>query len=266
MRLINKRTVLLLIVMIIIVLIINLPKESSSEKIKVGVSDDSSGIVLNYMIKNGFKAIHMQKDFETYSIKDCCSNTSQWALTSDLLDISILCPDAAKALVEKDSRFEINSIVMLNSDIFVLRKNNPKKIGITQKRYYQKDLVKERFGNDVEIVPMISTALPYALEKGMVDGIVIDILKGLSIDGEKLSAHTNKDIPTYVLVVRKDFKKDARYKEFIENFKIATTKLNNEEILLNELKTDKENNFGRKEVENWKNLKVKLVYIISQEH
>lgn len=42
-----------LTILIIFILVLNkLPDESLNSKIKIGVSDDSSGLVINYMINN----------------------------------------------------------------------------------------------------------------------------------------------------------------------------------------------------------------------
>ncbi len=48
-----KKIIITLTILIIFILVLNkLPDESLNSKIKIGVSDDSSGLVINYMINN----------------------------------------------------------------------------------------------------------------------------------------------------------------------------------------------------------------------
>ena len=97
-----------------------------------------------------------------------------------------MCPEAAKNLIENDDRFEIICPLVSNSDIFVLKDENKiKKIAMTQNRFYQEKIIKDECGEKVQIYPMIYSSLPYALEKGRVDGIIIDSIKALKLNGQK---------------------------------------------------------------------------------
>lgn len=62
-----------------------------------------------------------------------------------------------------------------------------KKIAMTQNRIYQEKIIKDEYGEKVQIYPMIYSSLPYALEKGRVDGIIIDSIKSLKLNGQKKS-------------------------------------------------------------------------------
>lgn len=53
---------------------------------------------------------------------------------------------------------------------------------------------------------MIYSSLPYALEKGRVDGIIIDSIKALKLNGEK-ALSINKNYTSYVLVTKKNLKR-----------------------------------------------------------
>jgi hypothetical protein len=102
-----------------------------------------------------------------------------------MLDMAIMCKEAAKDYLENVEDFEVVSNITMNSDIFIIKNNNPKVIGMTQDRDYQIDLIKARFGKNVEIASMMVNALPYALEKGDVDAIIIDFIKGIHVNGIK---------------------------------------------------------------------------------
>ena len=53
---------------------------------------------------------------------------------------------------------------------------------------------------------MLPASLPYAYERGIVDGVVVDFLKGSSLAGERIPlAGSEGDQATYVLVVRKEW-------------------------------------------------------------
>ncbi len=253
MKLFNKYILLfsLGIVALMLLFTFTVNKVTTDEtSIKIGVGDDISGLLLNYTINvKGLKvATSTENSFEAFPIKDCCTSTAQLALSSDLLDVAIICPSAAATLIEKDNRFEIVGPCVVNSDIFVIKEDKlPQKIGVTQNRVYQHELIREKFGQKIEIVPMITTALPFALERDLVDGIVIDIIRGLALEGEKMTTGFNQDIVSYVLVVRKSFKDDDRYLEFLRLLQESVNELNDA------IKSED------KEVEMWHKLKTRFL-------
>lgn len=57
------------IILIVIVIAFTLPKERTSENIKIGVSDDISGFVIDYMTQD--KKHSKRNTIEPYFIKDC---------------------------------------------------------------------------------------------------------------------------------------------------------------------------------------------------
>lgn len=163
-----------------------------------------------------------------------------------------MCPSAAESLIEKDSRFKIVSPLILNSDIFVIKKgvqiNNVKKIGISTNRDYQSKMVKDKFGENCDVIPMLGSSLPYAMEKGIVDGLLIDYVKAEQIEGEKYPSYLGTDNVNYVLVTSTKFEKDLRYKEFLEALEVSIE------------------NFNKEEVEAWNKFKIKLILTIPKEN
>ncbi len=186
-----------------------------------------SGFVLDYMIKTN----HGSNDFEAYFIKDCCAKTSQWALSSDLLDMSIMCVSAASAFVESNPSFVIFSPVAMNTDVFLVKADPLSNIGMTQNRAYQKELINKRFGETVNIVPMVSQGLPYALEKKELQAAVIDVTKAMLLDGDISPANVNGDYISYVLVVNKEFLKKEVFKKYVAEFNEATDALMGNQLI-----------------------------------
>lgn len=176
----------------------------------------------------------------------------QWALSSEEIDIAIICKDAAKQYVNTTSEFEIVGTVVQNSDIFLLKKNNPQKIGIIQNRNYQSELVKKYYEN-IKVSPLLGTALAYGLESNLVDGVVIDCVKAIGLEGEKKSTAELGDYDTYVLVVNEEFKKNKSYSDFIKLYNKSVDDLKNETIFKKALKEYKNiRNIDMEEIRSWK--------------
>ena len=262
----GNKPIILIIVLVIFMGIFIIPGEKKDDRIKIGVSDDSSGMLIDYMIRNkGLDNVSLKKSFESFSVKDCCSSTAQWALSSQLIDVAIMCPSAAVSLVEKDKRFTVIGPCILNSDIFVLKENaDIKTIGVTQNRDHQDKMVKDKFGDYMNISKTLTASLPYAYEKGVVDGILIDFVKAMMINGNKTSSLMEKDNVTYVLVVSKRFEKDDRYNSFIKLFKESAEELNNPEVIKDELYKYKNIKLSSEEMTLWSQLKVKFVLTTPQ--
>lgn len=231
-------------------------------RIQIGAPDDSGGLIIHYILHGrGFEAAEVIREFEAYTIKDCCASTSEWALSTAMLDMAVMCPDAAQRLVEKDARFVIPGPVLINSDILVIRSGiNPRRVGIAQKRPYQERLVKERFPGGCEIVPMLPAGLPFAFERGVVDGVVIDALKAFAMQGERSSSPgQGMDVVTYVLVARKEFMSTLLYRQFMESYEQAVEELADTGVLARAVEAYKEIRWTDREVEEWKALRVKFV-------
>jgi len=210
---------------VITILVLRPAARQSDNKIKIGAPADTGGLIIHYLVnmQKPDSAV-IKKEFELYSIEDCCcSSKSELVLSTELLDAAIICPDAAKRLVKRDKRYELVAPCLVNSEILVVRADKkPTKIGIAQKRDYQKQIVSKKCSPDCASVPMLSASLPYAYEKNSVDGVVIDVLKGIYLDGEKItSAHGQDKVVTYVLIASKAFKNDKRYRELLRLLELA---------------------------------------------
>ncbi|OLS02027.1 hypothetical protein TICRE_20100 [Tissierella creatinophila DSM 6911] len=176
-----------------------------------------------------------------------------------MLDMAIVCKEAAKEYLENIEGFEVVSTSMMNSDIFITKTENPKIIGMTQDRDYQIDLIKKRFGQDVEIAPMMVSALPYALEKGEVDGIIIDFIKGVHVNGIKESSVIDGDYTTYVLISNVEFMKTKEFKKFVRTYNESLEELmRNDRLLEKHFYNYTKTNLEKGGLQKWK---VKLLNI-----
>ncbi|MDD2554557.1 MAG: ABC transporter substrate-binding (seleno)protein SaoB [Desulfotomaculaceae bacterium] len=238
-------------------------REEDNGKVKIGAPDDTGGMIIHYLVhEKGYQDADTQGEFELYPVKDCCASTSQWALSSDLLDLAVMCPDAAASLLEKDGRFEIVSPCLVNSDIVVVRPGlAPQKIGVAQNRSHQEQIAASVFGPDVATAPMLPVSIPYAYEKNAVDGVVVDALRGFTMTGDKIPVPTGTaGHITYVLVVSKSFKEDPRYSEFVRLFRTSVEELNKPDVLIEEIRKYKNIDLTREEVEQWNRLGIRHVF------
>lgn len=218
------------VLLVVVCLLLSCPGKHGG--IRIAAPDDFCGILARYLTRDK-ERINAKLSDEVLPLMDCCSTTTEWAMSADEIDVAWLCPDAAQNLLKKDDRFVIIGPALVNSQVLVVREGrNPKRIAYSHKREYQKVLIQKRFGTDCEAVPVMPTALPYLYEKGSVDGIVIDVLKGLTLKGDHLRlSNDNTDVITYVLVVSKTFQHSGKYPQFIEELRNSSIKLNDIDIL-----------------------------------
>jgi hypothetical protein len=231
-------------------------------KIRIGVPDDTGGLTLQAMLREGdLRDVALVDAIEPHGLNDCCSSTSEWALSSDELDAAVMCPDAAARLVERDGRFEIVGPCVLNSDAFVMRVDAvPRKMGVAQKRGYQEERVRIRFGAGCTTAPMLPSSLPYALVRGVVDGIVIDGIKGISMPQPRIVVAPGMErFVTYVFVVRKELKSNPAYRPFMEAYGRTAVALNDPVVLARWIGRLKGVNWTEKEIQEWKSLNVQFV-------
>jgi hypothetical protein len=235
-------------------------EEKVEDGIVIGVPDDSGGLLFSYLMHNKQVSIKIQQDFSTYPLRDCCSSAAEWALSSERLHMAVICPEAAKRLVEYDPRYTVLGPILLNSDIIVLREGSvPKKIGITHNRWYQEKIVEYNFGAHCEAIPMLASALPYAYHKDEIDGVVVDITKGLYLEGQYLQGTLDEqDLVTYVLVARKDLLETAEVKRMLQYLEEAVEELTDISHLQSAL-TNFDANFSTgKEGSVWERMNIKL--------
>jgi ABC-type polar amino acid transport system ATPase subunit len=104
-------------------------------------------------------------------------------------------------------------------------------------------------------------AMLFAFERGIVDGVVIDVLKAFAMAGERISSSGNgTDLVTYVLVARNEFTSSVLYRRFMESYERAVAELADTGALARAVEKFKEIRWTDRAVEEWKALKVRFVF------
>ncbi len=250
-------------VLVVIALIIASPGESVPGGLRIGSPDDTSGLIVDHMLRTAtVDGEHVVEDLSALAIKDCCTSRAEWALSSEALDAAIMCPDAARRLVEKDARFVIVGPCLANSDVVLVRGDStPQRVAFTQNRDYQVDVIADRFGAAAAATPMVTSAIPYAYERGTVGGAVIDALKARHLEGEWLPSTLGDggDRVTYVLVVSTEFRDSDAYPGFIGAFEQSVTELNDPATLADAVGAYKGDRLTGEEAEKWKRQQIRFL-------
>lgn len=146
----------------------------------------------------------------TRTVGDCCAAVSQWGLSSRELDMAVMCPDAARILVEKNADYVLAGPVLLSGEMLVRRVEDfadsapIQRVGMAHQRSPQRALIRDILGDSVEIVEMLPAALPYALERGAVDAVVLDRLIAAQSPLHLVELVGATDaVPTQVLVLHR---------------------------------------------------------------
>lgn len=237
--------------------------QDTGELRRVGVPEGVAGLLAAYVLQEkmaagGPRAVR----YEQHALYDCCAAASQCALGSGFLDLAVMCPDAARALVEKDRRFEIVGPVLVNGDVYVVRTGGerPAAVGISQKRQYQRRMVAERFGAQCPAIPMLHGAVPFAFARHEVEAAVVDITRAFALAGEFYPAgEKGRDVVTAVLVVRKAVKTSEEYRRFIKEYDDAGREMADPAKLLLLLQRYASEHIGIGDVQLWKKMNVRFV-------
>jgi len=234
-------------------------------KWKIGVPDESAGLIVDYLIhEKKVNCTVVTGAIAVYPIKDCCTANMEWALGSGELDMAILCPEAAARLIQKDARFVVLGPCMINSDIIVLAPEAPitgLRIAVSHRRHFQRQMVYAAFGPDSRPVPMLQAGVAFAYAKGVVDGAVMDVLKGFYLKGKMIQpGETDRDWTTCVFVVKKAFQQTLDFKNFMVVLKDAVHDLNQPMPLRQALRKYRKTELTDEMAEQWKTLNIKFVH------
>jgi hypothetical protein len=226
-------------------------------RVRIGCPDDTGGMLVHFAASLAEAGtLDVRPLLQPYELNDCCSSKSQIALAVEALDMAVLCPSAAADLLAADPRFEVAGPLVVNSDVVVLRPGGPVgRVGVTQNRTYQADVVREVAGAQAQAVPMLTTSLAYAYKIQAVDGVVVDALTCFSLDGEKRSsAGPGGDRVTYVLVVRTTAADDPAVRAAEEALSGAAQALADPTTLRKEVETYAGRAMTGEEVAQWRSL------------
>ncbi len=241
----------------------SLASRADASAVRIGAPDDTAGMLVDYVVEHGLDERAQRVFLESQELRDCCGTKSQTALAAGDIELAVLCPAAADELIARDPRFVVVGAVAANTDVVVVRRDPPARVGITQNRAYQSDVVSDVFDDETEAVPMLTESLPYALENGEVDAIVTDFLRARSVEGARMpSAHRDGTRRvTYVLVSTREFERDARFGAVIEEFDAAARALSDSAKLVQQVGEYTGVPMSDEEVSEWRRLGVRLLTV-----
>lgn len=237
-----KYIVALFLIGLLIIAFLYSPKKNSPS-LRIGIGDDSSGMVLNYMLKNKRvdTSIETVTEIESSTMLDCWGASGKWALGSDALDIAIVCSSAGDDLLSKSDEFVKVQALVKNADVIVKKKETIEKIGTSQNRIHKNILINKRFPG-VKAIPMLDRSLGFALEKGEVDGVLVDAKKALLLNGDKEETYSIMgDYDSYVMIANKKILSTNEYKKFRDEYNNAVDEINTDKGLESVLKEKFEN-------------------------
>lgn len=229
---------------------------------RVGIPEGSTGLLTAYVLKEKMGRDNISAvRFEPYALYDCCAAATQYALGSGHLDLAVMCPDAATALIAKDQRFVVVGPVMYNSDVVVrhhYRRRESPTIAISQNRERQRQLLTAFFGDKIEVAPMLHSAVPFAYARDRVDGAVLDIAKAFSLVGEMTGHQENSEVVTGVLVAKRTVLASDQYRHFVSGYRQALEEMRDHDKLLQLLKENLSQHIDHGDITTWKAMNVKF--------
>lgn len=238
----------------------NLDFDISTNKIIIACGTDASGMLMSYILKNKNSNIELS-NFDYTELMDCCGAQAEFAFMSGKVDMAILCPDASAKFLGVDTNYFIVDSIVRGSNILVYfdesyENVDPKNIGYMNKRLLQESILKNVYPN-ASFYPMLSTALPYALEKKEVDAIFTDIILALKIKNAKFKM-INTDKVDYYLVASKKLKGSDTLNNFIKAYNNAVDDIQNDNILSDMIGSYLGISDSEGETDTWKKMNIRF--------
>jgi hypothetical protein len=230
--------------------------------LRIACNNDAAGLLIEHLAGENSTALSVV-NMSYQQLQDCCSSQTELALSAGNFDLAVLCPDGANELIESGQPYHILGPIVDNSLILITKQDRiPHTVGYMNAREIQKKLVWSNFDKSIEMKPMLPAALPYALERNEVDGVVMDIIGGLQIGGYYTPLPSG--YPASVLVVHKEKLNTPELKDFIRVYNKAAAEMNKTDLLRTKLEKKLEIENGSKEVEVWQNMRVKFLLLGSE--
>jgi len=220
--------------------------------LRIACNDDAAGLLIKYLAGEDRAALQVIS-MSYQQLPDCCSSQTELALAADYFDLAVLCPDGAEKLLTSGQPYEVLGTVVVNAKVLVTSQDNvPQTVGYMNAREIQKQLVWSNLDSGIVMQPMLPAGLPYALERNAVEGIVLDILGALKIEG--CLTPLPSEYASSVLVVRRDLMDSPELAGFIQAYNQAVAEMNRPEILKIELAKYLAVENGDNEVEIWREM------------
>ena len=248
-----KRALVVLVATFVLVLaIVRLSQSFAPEqdKILVAYGDDTAGMVMMHIMGEENRAA--VGSFDYINVGDCCGSNAQFSFSTGEVDAAILCPDAVENFMRTNTDFVSLGTLTYGANVYVYRDDSPavpSVVGYMNQRDEQRDIIAQRFGSEVQLQPMMTSGLIYALQSKQVDAIMLDVTIGLKsgFAMEPIAAQA----PASILVVRSDLVGTDALTDFVTNYNAGIDELADDgqmsEMLGNYLEQD-----GQEALSRWK--------------
>lgn len=235
--------------------------EKNEDRLTVACGNDTAGMLVRYVLEEtGGETRNLGLDY--VDIGDCCSSNAQFAFASGDVDIAVVCPDALEALQEDGTEYVRIGVVTRDSNVLVRTDTSqdvPERVGYMNQRTEQKEALERYYHGTVDLEPMFSTGLVYALENDSIDRAVLDasIALGAGYDIETIS----DNMPTALLIARPQLEDSPQLKHFIKAYNRMVSSLSDEDQLWAVLRTvlsDTDETEKEEVLTEWKRMNVKI--------
>ena len=190
------------------------------ERLMIACGEDLAGQIVAYVARTGSARVSSvgMKQLSFLQLSDCCGTQAEFVLAGGDFDMAVLCPDAAQKFLASGVPFRVFGGLVKNANVLVARDvAHPRTVGYMNGRDLQKQAVFANLGQEVRLHPIAAPALPYALECGAVDAVVLD-----AADAIRLPQYRNRalscDAPSAVLVVHEALIGSTDFKEFVGHY------------------------------------------------
>ena len=177
----------------------------------VAYGDDIAGV----LVQKALEGLPTRRtELDSINLGDCCGSNAQFALSTGQVDVAVLCPDAVTDLAEAGKQYAVLGALVYDGNVLVTRPDSPEApeiIGYMNGREEQEALLRQVYGEAVDLQPMFASALPYALENRAVDAIMLDaaLAAKLSYPAQTISSGQ----VTSVVIVQKALLGDPRLEQ-----------------------------------------------------
>lgn len=215
-------------------------KKNADAVLRIGAGDDVSGLLMKETVSELKETYKIADEMEDYSFQDCCSNSAQWAMNAEEINIGFYCSHIAKHTVEQNQNVMIYGPAIMNGEIICYKNKweEVSKIGVTQGREQLKKISEKTYPQIQYFDEITQKGILYTLEDGQIDAAILDISKTSGLKEYEYTPLAETDYISYVLVVDKQFAKTKAFVDFIESYNQAVSRLNNKNYLARALEIE----------------------------
>ena len=237
------RIALVLAAVIFVGIYFLLPKDEEKPigAIRVGAGKDITGVLLESIVAEAELDDNSESILTAYIFVDCCSNTAQWALQAEEVDLGFYCSSAAVAMMNQVDGFELYAPIIMNSEVIATLPETEEldSVGIPRKRVFLGDLITRGYPEVSEIREIDRTYIGYSVKLGEVDGAVLDVMDAATTAADfDYRPMTNQPYISYCMVVREDLIGTEVFNDFLRYYESAIEKLNTTEEKVRLMKMD----------------------------